>query len=67
MYELYFENSDVSLVDREYNIRYKSIRHTVCKMVLGISRKNPKNPSPFLCAITAIRQKFNSPDFVESK
>ena len=39
MDELYFENGDVSLVDREYNSRYTDIycMQTVCKMVLGIS------------------------------
>ena len=32
MDELYFENSDVSLVDRDYNIRYTDILHAVCKL-----------------------------------
>ena len=39
MDELYFENSDVSLADGQYNIIYTDILHTICKMVLGISRK----------------------------
>ena len=46
MNKLYFENSDVSLVDGEYYIRYTDILHTVCKMVLGISRKNLRIPLP---------------------
>ena len=50
MDELYFENSDVSLVDG--NIILDSIQiyciQTVCKMVPGISRKKHENPSPFL-------------------
>ena len=68
MDELYFENSDVSLVDGEDNIRYTDVPHTVCKMVLRISGKKPhKNPSPFLCVIAVSRQKINSPDFVGFK
>ena len=52
--ELHFENSDVSLVDGEYNIRYTDILLTVYKMVLRISREKHKNPSPSLCVITVI-------------
>ena len=40
MDELYFENSDVSLVDGNIILDIQTYHiETVCKMVLGISRK----------------------------
>ena len=66
MDELYFENNDVSLVDGEYNSRYIDIPHTVCKMVLGMSRENIRVPFPY-CVIAVIWQKLNSPYFVGFK